>query len=120
IADRLRDFKLSGIHLNAEDKSVFKKLSEKLSLLEHQFEQHLLDSTKAWSFLVTDEKILSGIPKQTLDKAAAAAKEHQQTGWRLTLDYPCYDAVIIHADDRSLRKTIHEAYISRASDVTQY
>src|SRR5690606_15341327 len=55
-----------------------------------------------------------------LDKAAAAAKEHQQTGWRLTLDYPCYDAVISHADDRSLRKTIHEAYISRASDVTQY
>jgi oligopeptidase A len=120
ITDELRDFRLSGIHLNAEDKATFKKLSEKLTLLENQFEQHLLESTKAWSFLVTDEKMLSGIPVQAIEKAAAAAKEHQEMGWRFTLDYPCYDAVITHADNRLLRKKLHEAYISRASDVKQY
>lgn len=120
ITDRLRDFKLSGIHLNAEDKAKFKKLSEQLTLLENEFEQHLLESTKAWSLLITDEKMLAGIPAQAIEKAVAAAKEHEQVGWRLTLDYPCYDAVITHADDRSLRKTVHEAYISRASDVKKY
>jgi oligopeptidase A len=120
ISDRLRDFKLSGIHLSSQDKAVFKQLSEQLSLLQNRFEQNLLESTKAWSLLVTDKTQLAGIPAQALEKAALSAKEHQQSGWRLTLDYPCYDAVMTHADNRSLRKTVHEAYISRASDITQY
>jgi oligopeptidase A len=120
VTEKLRDFRLSGIHLNASDKALFKTLSEQLALLENQFAQHLLDSTKAWSLLISDPKKLAGIPEQAVEKAAAAAKEQQKAGWLLTLDYPCYEAVSTYADDAALRKTLHEAFISRASDVKAY
>ncbi|MDH3387276.1 MAG: M3 family metallopeptidase, partial [Gammaproteobacteria bacterium] len=37
-------------------------------------------------------------------------------GYRLTLDMPCYLAVITYADSRDLRKMIYRAYVTRASD----
>src|SRR5690606_12035514 len=41
---------------------------------------------------------------------------HGQGGWRFSLDYPTWQAVITHADDRRLRKRFYDAWSTRASD----
>ena len=44
------------------------------------------------------------------------AQHKDLAGYRVTLDMPCYLAVITYADNRDLRKAIYEAYVTRASD----
>ena len=44
------------------------------------------------------------------------AEQKEQTGFRVTLDMPCYIAVITYADNRALREEIYHAYTTRASD----
>ena len=44
------------------------------------------------------------------------AEQKSLDGYRLTLDMPCYIAVMTYADDRDLRQQLYKAYSTRASD----
>jgi oligopeptidase A len=44
------------------------------------------------------------------------AEQKEFSGYRVTLDMPCYLAVITYADNRALRQAIYEAWVTRASD----
>ena len=117
IENAIRDFKLSGIELSVEKRAVFKSLSVRLSKLESTFEQNVLESTDAWSLNITDITQLKGLPPDVLEKARLSAKNKAKTGWLLTLEYPCYIAVMTYAEDREVRKTFYTAYVTRASAV---
>ncbi|MEO8401856.1 MAG: M3 family metallopeptidase [Gammaproteobacteria bacterium] len=117
IENELRDFRLSGVSLPADKKLRFAELQKKLSKLTTQFSENLLDATHGWTFHVTELELLTGLPEQTLEIAAQNAKQKSKTGWILTLDYPCYSSVIKYLANRDLRKTMYEAYVTRASDV---
>jgi oligopeptidase A len=116
IRDALRDFKLSGVALPSADKERFKAIALRLSELQSKFEENLIDSVQAWSKHVPDDTQLAGMTEQ--GKAAARSKAGAKglDGFRLTLDFPSYDAVISYADDRNLRREVYEAYATRASD----
>lgn len=116
IADALRDFRLSGIALPSEKKLRFKQISLRLSELQARFEENLLDATQGWSKPITDTLQLAGMTAQGLAQAAEKARAKQVGGWLLTLDFPGYDAVVTHADDRALRRDLYEAYATRASE----
>lgn len=116
INNNIRDFKLAGIELNETQKKSYAKLSEKLSLLSTQFEQNVLDSSQSWSKHITDPNELSGISDAALNIAQQKAKEKNLEGWILTLDAPCYLAVIQYADSAALRHEIYQAYTTRASE----
>lgn len=116
IDDALRDFRLSGIALPAAQKARFKAISMRLSELQARFEENLLDATQAWTLHITDAAALRGMTEQGLAQAAAKAQARGLQGYLLTLDFPSYDAVIAHADDRTLRQTLYRAYATRASD----
>lgn len=116
ISNQLRDFKLSGVNLNATDKQQFLEISKELSLLQSKFEENILDATNAWHKNITDKTELSGLPEYALEAAKQTAQEKQLAGWVLTLQYPCYFAVITYADNAELRKEIYTAYTTRASD----
>jgi len=116
IADALRDFRLSGIGLPSEQKNRYKELALRLSELQTQFEEHLMDAIKAWSKQVTDASLLRGMSETALEQAAAKAKARGLDGWLLTLDFPSFDAVISYAESRSLREELYTAYATRASD----
>ncbi|MFQ5610471.1 MAG: M3 family metallopeptidase, partial [Woeseiaceae bacterium] len=49
-------------------------------------------------------------------RPAAEATRRDRKGWLLTLDYPTYDAVMTHAENRGLRETFYHAWVTRASD----
>ena len=112
----LRDFKLSGVDLEADKKLRYKDISQELSKLASLYEENLLDATNAWSKLITDEKDLAGFPESAKASAKQAAESQDQQGWLITLHSPSYQAVLTYADDRALRSEHYEAYATRASD----
>lgn len=116
IKNHLRDFKLAGIHLEGEAQAHFNQLQKDLEQLSTQFSNNVLDATDNWSFLVDTASELSGVPESALALMVANAKAHDQKGYRLSLDFPCYYAIMQYADSEKLRKIMHEAYATRASD----
>lgn len=118
IHDELIDFKLAGIALNETDKKRFKEIQQQLSVLCNQFENHLLDATQAWKKHIQQETDLSGIPPHTLQEAIALAKKENQTGWLFSLEAPVYQAIMMYADNRTLRETFYHAYTTRASQLS--
>jgi oligopeptidase A len=116
IDNALRNFKLSGIALNAKDKKQYKEFDLKLSSLTTKFEENILDSTHAWSLHITDKKELQGLPEHALQAAQEKAKEKSLEGYLLTLDFPSYYAIITYCDNASLREKVYQAYATRASE----
>lgn len=116
IQNALRDFKLQGIALSPEKQAQFKTLKKQLSELESKFQDNVLDATDHWHMDIEDSARLAGVPEADLALFAQKAEENKVSGYRLTLDFPCYYAIITYAKDRKLRETMHEAYVTRASD----
>ncbi|HKJ53792.1 MAG TPA: M3 family metallopeptidase [Gammaproteobacteria bacterium] len=119
ITDALRHFRLGGVELEGEDRERYQQLQRELSDLQSSFENNLLDSTQAWQYLTEDETELRGLPEYALAMLRQLAEQKDLSGYRLTLDMPCYLAVITYADNRALRKAIYEAYVTRASDLAK-
>jgi oligopeptidase A len=117
IENELRDFKLSGVHLPPEKKARLSEVHQELTQLTTRFSENLLDATNAWMLHITDQKQMQGLPPQALQLAADNAKERGLDGYVLTLDYPSYSTAVKFLDNRELRKTLYEAYTTRASDV---
>jgi len=116
INEMLHDFHLSGIDLPAEQKKEFAKLQQELSQLTTKFEENILDATHAFVLEINDEKLLAGLPQQAIDVAKQNAQQKNKSGWLLTLDYPCYSAVMEYLADREIRKQMYTAFVTRASD----
>lgn len=112
----LRDFHLSGIDLPPEQQQRYGEIQTKLSELSSKFSNHVLDATQAWTKHVTDEHVLKGVPDDAKSQMAQAAQAKNLTGWLISLEFPCYYAVITYADDKNLREEIYQAYCTRASN----
>jgi oligopeptidase A len=116
LENALRDFHLSGVDLPAAQQVRFKEISQRLSQLASRFDENVLDATHAWTRLIGDPARLQGLPQSALDLLHQNARQRDQEGWLLTLDFPAYLPVITYADDRALRRELYEAYVTRASD----
>ncbi len=116
VQNALRDFKLSGIDLDADKKHRYKEISQELSRLASNYEENLLDATNAWSKHITDVSELAGLPDSALAQAKQAAELQEKDGWLITLQFPSFQAVITYADNRDLRREHYEAYVTRASE----
>ncbi|MCS6786619.1 MAG: M3 family metallopeptidase [Thiobacillaceae bacterium] len=116
IEHELRDFRLGGAELPPEQKARFRAIQEELAALAAKFEENLLDATNAWVKYVDDPTQLAGLPPDSLQLFAAAAREEGREGYKLTLQAPCYLAVMQFADDRALREEMYHAYVTRASE----
>ncbi|MBF6648155.1 oligopeptidase A [Methylobacter sp. BlB1] len=116
IQNALRDFRLSGIDLDAEKKQRYKEISQELSQLASKYEENLMDATNAWTKLIRDADDLAGLPESALAVARQSAESHNEEGWMITLQFPSYSAVMTYADNRELRREHYEAFATRASD----
>jgi oligopeptidase A len=116
INDILLEFRLAGVSLDEDKKQQFMELERRLSKLSNEFGNNVLDATRAWSKNVTDEAMLSGLPETNKASAAQAARQKNLEGYLLTLDFPCYVAVMTNADNASLREEMYRAFGTRASD----
>ena len=116
IKNALKDFKLSGIALNDEDKKRYGEIQNKMSEIGSKFSNNLLDATGAFSVHITDETELSGLPESALAGAQQLAESQEKQGWMFTLDIPSYLPVMMYSDNEQLREKMYVAFVTRASD----
>ncbi|MXP51196.1 oligopeptidase A [Pantoea sp. SoEX] len=112
----LKDFKLSGINLEQDKRNRYREIIDRLSQLQLMYSNNLLDSTMAWEKLINNKEELSGINENILFSIYRNEKNSSQGNWILKLDFPIYYSIITYCDNRELRKEIHLAYSTRASD----
>jgi oligopeptidase A len=117
VENELRDFRLSGAELPDQRKARLKAVREELATLSATFDDNLLDETNDWALYVERSEDLAGVPDDVRDQARAAAQADGRDGWKLTLRAPCYMPVMQYADHRELRRTMHRAHATRASDL---
>jgi oligopeptidase A len=119
VENELRDFRLGGAELGAEDKMRFMAIRERLSQLSSRFSDNLLDATNAFAHYVNDPAELSGIPQDVLEAARDAARADGREGWKFTLHAPSYIPVLQYADNRALRELMYREYVTRAAEFGQ-
>lgn len=116
LRDMLLEFELAGVSLSAEQQPRFTEIQTRLSDLSNRFGNNVLDATTGWSHLIKSEDELAGVPALTIQAAKEAAERKSQQGYLLTLDFPCYFAVMSYADNAALRETMYRAFTSRAAN----
>ena len=113
IDNALRDFKLSGIALNDDDKKRYGEIVTRLSELGSGFSNNVLDATQAFTVSIKDENALAGLPDSAKDAAKALAEskaesktgskaeskiaEGEAAGWLFSLDIPSYMPVMMYS-----------------------
>ncbi len=112
LENEIRDFKLSGCHLNNEKKEELKKLNLKLSELSHKFSQNLLNATNEYEMIIDDYEDVKEIPKSDLE--LAKFEDEGKTKYKFTLQMPSYLAYITYGSSREKREEIYKAYCTRA------
>jgi len=114
LEDNYKSFVRGGANLSDEDKELYSKWSEELSLTTLQFSKNVLAATNAYVLNITDEADLAGLPEFVRTMAAETAAEKGLEGWAFTLDAPSYSPFLKYSEKRDLRKQIWTAYNTRA------
>ena len=114
LEDNYKGFVRGGANLSDEDKALYSKWSEELSLTTLQFSKNVLAATNAYVLNITDEADLAGLPEFVRTMAAEAAAEKGLEGWAFTLDSPSYSPFLKYSQNRELRRQIWTAYNTRA------
>jgi oligopeptidase A len=112
VENALRDFRLGGAELPAQDKPRYAQMQDELARVGAKFSENVLDATNAFSLLIEDEARLAGIPQDVRD----AAQKDGERGWTFTLHMPSYLPVMQYAEDRALREAMYRASATRASE----
>lgn len=112
----IRDFHLTGVDLDEDARAEYRDIVMRLTRLGTQFQENLLDATRAWTIHFTDNSALAGLPETELRLLAENARMHERSGCLVDLSYPSYAAIMTHAEDRELRRRVYTAYVTRASD----
>ena len=114
LEDNYKSFVRGGANLSDEDKALYSKWSEELSLASLQFSKNVLAATNAYTLHITDSADLAGLPEFVKTMAAETASEKGLEGWAFTLDAPSYSPFLKYSEIRNLRKDMWTAYNTRA------
>ena len=112
LENEIRDFKLSGCHLENNKKKRLEEINLKLSELSHKFSQNLLSATKSFEMIIEDFEDVKEIPDSDLE--LAKFEEEGKTKYKFTLQMPSYLAYITYGTSREKREEIYKAYCTRA------
>lgn len=112
----LRDFQLSGVALDGNDKERFSEISSELSKLTTEFSNAVLDATESWFMHFENSDRLNGLPETELSLLQSYAKERSLEGYVVNLRAPSVSAIMTYCEDRDLRFQVYRAKSTVASD----
>lgn len=116
ITDAYNQFVLRGALLFDDKKAQLKTVNNRLTELYLKFNKNLLKANNTFEIVVDKKEDLAGLPKSTIDNAAAEAKSRGKEGkWVFTLHAPSRLAVLQHADNRELREKMWKGYTTNAT-----
>lgn len=116
VENELRDFRLGGAELPDEQKKRFLEIQERLASVYAEFQDNVLDSTNEFVLYIENKKDLSGLPEDVLEGMHEGAEKDGKSGWKITLQMPCYLPILQYCDNRELRRQLYKAYVTRASE----
>ncbi|MBP6862010.1 MAG: M3 family metallopeptidase [Neisseriaceae bacterium] len=131
LENNLRDFVLSGADLPETEQKRFADIQNDLAKLGADFSQNVLDATDAFALYFDDVAALAGadapagaqsdeektgLPDYALAMFAAAAEAEGKSGYKITLQFPHYLAVMQYAHNRDLRAQMYRGFSTRASE----
>ncbi|MEG1685181.1 MAG: M3 family metallopeptidase [Bacteroides sp.] len=112
-----KSFVRSGAALDNDKQARLREINKKLSTLEIDFSNHVLNETNAYQLVVDDEKELNGLPDWVKLSAKEEAKAAGKTGkWLFTLQSSSRLPFLQYAENRNLREQIYTAYINRGNN----
>jgi oligopeptidase A len=120
---KIRSAEHAGVGLEGEAKERFNSISKELSQIRTDFSNHVLDATKAFELIISDQADTTNWPKSLRQVAAqsyAQANEGSEASpengpWRITLDFPSYFPFMQHHGVRAHREQVYKAYVQRAA-----
>ena len=112
LENEIRDFVLSGCHLDIDKKKRLEDINLTLSELSHKFSQNLLDATNAFEMIIENKDEVAEIPVSDLE--LAKFEEEGKTKYKFTLQIPSYMAYITYGTSRERREEIYKAYCTKA------
>ncbi|MCP1995413.1 M3 family metallopeptidase [Flavobacterium sp. HSC-61S13] len=116
-----KKFVRNGALLQTEEQKDFRAINQQLALTSLQFGDNLLADSNAYALEVSDKKDLAGLPQDLMEAAAAEAKARgKENKWVFTLNHGSVIPFLQYAENRTLRKTIWEAYQHRANQDNKY
>ncbi len=115
VDNELRDFRLGGAELVSPARERFAAIADSLARSSQKFSENVLDATNAFGLVIQDPARLEGLPADALEAAAADARSKGVEGHRFSLQLPSYLPIMQFARDRELRRTMYEAYTTRAT-----
>ena len=116
LEDNYKGFVRGGANLSDDDKALYSKWSEELSLATLAFGKNVLAATNAYTLHITDSTQLAGLPEYVKTMGAETAAEKGLEGWAYTLDYPSFGPFMKYSTVRDLRKDMWLAYNTRATE----
>lgn len=114
LENEIRDFKLSGCHLEEDKKKRLEDISLKLSELSHKFSLNLLNATNSFEMIIDNFEDVKEISASDLE--LAKFEEDGVTKYKFTLQMPSYLAYITYGTNREKREEIYKAYCTRAPE----
>ncbi|EMO68460.1 peptidase family M3 [Leptospira kirschneri str. 200803703] len=109
LQDSILQFRLSGIGLKPKIKKRIQEIQIRLSDLNNQFSQNLLDATNTFELILDRQEDVEGIPESDLN-----ASKTEDGKYRFTLQAPSYTAYMTHGPNRNIRESLYKAYTTRA------
>ncbi len=112
------NFRRHGAELDAAGKKRIAEIDVDLTKQTIRFSENVLDSTNQYEWVITDERLLAGLPEsaRAMARSSAASKGMAEPSWRFTLQGPSYLAVMTYLDDAELRRKVYEAFVNRATE----
>ncbi len=114
LEDAIKEFELSGVGLPEEKRNKVKEINIKLSQLQNQFAQNLLNATDSYEMIVEDFEDVKELPETDLE--AAKIEKDGKTVYRFTLHQPSYIAFMTYSPNREKREELYKAYVTRAPE----
>ena len=110
----VRGAELSGVALEGTKQARFNEIQTELAKLSNDFENHVLDATKAFSLVLTKPVEVEGLPAQL--KAMMAGENDPEKGpWKVTVEDAVYAPFMKHSRNRPVREALFRARCTRAS-----
>lgn len=114
---QLENFKQYGVLLTPRGQSRLRNLERKIEALEQRFNKNLGLSLNHRVLLITDESLLSGIPKSTKVMMRETASKEGCIGWAVFAKDAMRVPIMEFCDNRALRESVYKAYVTAASDI---
>ncbi len=111
LEDAILQFRLGGVGLAEDKKNRLQEIQLRLSDLQNQFSQNLLDATNSFELKIDSEEDVKELPES--DKSAYRNEDGTYT---FTLQFPSYSAYMTYGTNRKKREELYQAYVTRAPE----